>query len=152
MFVSNRRIVGYSGFVACFKFNVTAQAKGNKPHSAFIDSTIRLHLLQKVAAILQYHHQLNINKNENCSIHIIKPGHKIKIREGNVLDSERLMLCAKSYLKSNLIPMTPEEFNLTIEEHQKWISHFLEGKNDWLLMAEFEGQIIGNIDLTIRHR
>jgi len=84
--------------------------------------------------------------------HTIKTGNEITIREAETSDSKSLIDCIKSYLKSNLIPLTPEEFNPTIEEHEKWISKFKNGKNDLLLVAELNGQIIGNIDLTIHHR
>lgn len=86
------------------------------------------------------------------SIHLTKSGKEILIREAKSSDSKSLIDCIKSYLKSNFIPLTPEEFNPTIEEQEKWINKFLTGKNDLLLVAEYDGQIIGNIDLTIHHR
>ena len=88
----------------------------------------------------------------NSSIHTTKSGQNITIREAKVSDSKSFIECVKSYLKINLIPLTPEEFNLTIDEHQQWINKFLNGKNDLLIVAEYNGQIIGNIDLTIHHR
>lgn len=84
--------------------------------------------------------------------HKTKLGKEIIIREATPSDAKSLIDCIRSYLKSNFIPMTPEEFNPTIEEHEKWIKKFIDGKNDLLLVAEHEGQIIGNIDLTIHHR
>ncbi len=86
------------------------------------------------------------------SKHIIKSGKQIQIREAVSSDSEKMIDCIKSYLKSNLIPLTDEEFNPTIEEHEKWITGFITGKNDLLLIAEIDGQIIGNIDLTANKR
>ena len=79
-------------------------------------------------------------------------GNKITIREGKISDSESLIECVKSYLKSNLIPLTETEFNEMTVNHKEWIKKFIEGKNDLLLVAEFDGKIIGNIDLMINGR
>ncbi len=84
--------------------------------------------------------------------HKTKSGIEIVIREAKPSDSKGFIGCIKSYLKSNFIPLTPEEFNLIIEEQERWISKFINGKNDLLLVAEHSGQIIGDIDLTIYHR
>jgi putative acetyltransferase len=84
--------------------------------------------------------------------HKTKLGNEIVIREADTSDSKNMIDCIKSYLKSCFIPLTTEEFNPTIEEQEKWISKFIEGKNDLLLVAEYNGQIIGNIDLTIHQR
>lgn len=84
--------------------------------------------------------------------HTIKGGKNILIREAKVSDSKSFILCVKSYLKNNFIPFTPEEYNLSIAEHQSWISKFLNAKNDLLLVAEYDGQIIGNIDLSTHNR
>jgi RimJ/RimL family protein N-acetyltransferase len=84
--------------------------------------------------------------------HKTKSGHEIVIREAKTCDAKDMIDCIKSYLKNNCIPLTPEEFNPTVEEHEKWISKFIIGKNDLLLVAEHSGKIIGNIDLTIHHR
>jgi|ERR1035437_1381012 RimJ/RimL family protein N-acetyltransferase len=84
--------------------------------------------------------------------HTTKSGKEFIIREASVLDSERMIDCIKSYLSSNFIPLKPEEFNPTIEEHEHWIRKFLIGKYDLLLVAVYNDQIIGNIDLTMHHR
>lgn len=84
--------------------------------------------------------------------HLTKSGFEIVVREAKLSDSASLIDCIKSYLKSNFIPLTPEEFHPTTEEHEKWIDKFIKGRNDLLLVAEYEGHIIGNIDLTVHHR
>jgi len=88
----------------------------------------------------------------NQTKHTTKLGNEIVIREAKLSDDKGLIDCIKSYLKSSFIPLTPEEFNPTKEEHENWINKFLNGKNNLLLIAEYNGQIIGNIDLTIHHR
>ena len=81
-----------------------------------------------------------------------KFGNEVVIREAKSSDANGLIDCIKTYLKSNFIPLTPEEFSPTLEEQEEWISNYIYGKNDLLLIAEHKGQIIGNIDLTIHHR
>jgi len=84
--------------------------------------------------------------------HTLKEGTNILIREAKASDSKSFILCVKSYLKSNFIPFGPEEYQLSLDEHQEWIRKFLKSKNDLLLVAEYEGQIIGNIDLSTHNR
>lgn len=79
-------------------------------------------------------------------------GNKIVIREGEITDSERLQKCVKSYLKSQLIPLTEVEFEEMAKNHKEWIQRFKDGKNNLLLVAEHNGQIIGNVDLMINNR
>ncbi|MFA8436608.1 MAG: N-acetyltransferase family protein [Marinifilaceae bacterium] len=86
------------------------------------------------------------------TIHTTKSGNEILVREAVTSDAVSLIACIKSYLKSNLIPLTGNEFNPSIEEQSKWIENFLTNRNDLLLVAEYKGQVIGNIDLTAGKR
>ena len=73
-----------------------------------------------------------------------KTGRQITIREGRIENSESLIKCVKSYLKSNQIPLTQDEFDEMAKGHKDWIKKFMDGRNDLLLVAEYDGQIIGN--------
>ncbi len=84
--------------------------------------------------------------------YITKSGKNIIIREVRTSDSKKIINCVKSYLKSGFIPLTPDEFNPTLNEQIQWINEHINGKNDLLLIAEYNSEIIGNIDLTINHR
>jgi len=81
-----------------------------------------------------------------------KQGTRITIREAKVSDSVELQKCVQSYLKSNLIPLTQSEFYELAKNQKEWIKKFTEGKNDLLLVAEYKGAIIGNIDLMVNGR
>lgn len=83
---------------------------------------------------------------------IDKQGKRILIREGRISDSKELKKCVKSYLKSNLIPLTDTEFDELAKNHEEWIQKFIDGKNDLLLIAEHDGMIVGNVDLMINGR
>ncbi len=67
-------------------------------------------------------------------------GNKIIIREGEITDSESLQKCVKSYLKSQLIPLTEVEFEEMAKNHKEWIQRFKDGKNDLLLVADYNGK------------
>lgn len=79
----------------------------------------------------------------------LKNGKKVLIREASTDDIENLFSCIRSYIpESDFIPKLPEEITLTPQKEEEWIKSFLQKDNSLLLVAEHEGQIIGNIDLT----
>ena len=79
----------------------------------------------------------------------LKNGKVVWIRQAEINDAEQLLSCIKEYItQSDYIPKFAEEITLTIEQEKEWIHSFLEHKNCLLLVAEYENQIIGNIDLT----
>jgi len=78
-----------------------------------------------------------------------KLGNEFLIREAKLSDSKKLIECVKSYLKSNFIPITKEEYNEFAIDNEKWMSKLINDKNNLLLVAEFDSKIIGNIDLTM---
>lgn len=79
----------------------------------------------------------------------LKNGCEITLRMARISDALPLIKTVKEYLAdSNYIPQSPEEFNMTLEQEQKWIHSFLEKDNSLLILAEFENRIIGNIDIN----
>lgn len=79
----------------------------------------------------------------------LKNGESILIREAVVRDAFALLEMVKNYLEdSPYIPKSTSEFQLTVAQEEVWIQSFLDAPNSLLLVAEFENQLIGNIDLT----
>lgn len=73
----------------------------------------------------------------------------VTIRQANSDDAEKLLNCIKTYVpQSDYIPKLEQEIKLTIEQANEWINSFLTNENSVLLIAEYENEIIGNIDLT----
>lgn len=73
----------------------------------------------------------------------------VLIREAVPDDAECLLETVKTYVKdSAYLLTTPEEFDLTADKEREWIQSFIEHDNSLLLVAECNGKIIGNIDLT----
>ena len=85
--------------------------------------------------------------------HKLKNGKTVLIRQAELDDAQNLLNCIKKYIpESEYIPKLKSEIKSSQEETKDWISSFLTRKNSLLLVAEFEGEIIGNIDLTGSNR
>lgn len=79
----------------------------------------------------------------------LKNGKLVVIRQAEINDAEQLLQCIKIYIpQSDFIPKLEQEIKLTLQQEKDWINSFLINDNSLLLVAEYENQIIGNIDLT----
>ena len=83
----------------------------------------------------------------------LKNNKKVTIRQAQIDDAEKLLNCLKTYIpQSDYIPKLGEEIRLTVEQEKAWIQSFMDQENSLLLVAEHEGEIIGNIDLSGNQR
>lgn len=83
----------------------------------------------------------------------LKNNKLVIIRQAQIEDAENLLNCIKTYIpQSEFIPKLEEEIKLTVEQEKDWINSFLIYDNSLLLVAEYENQIIRNIDLTGNRR
>jgi RimJ/RimL family protein N-acetyltransferase len=79
----------------------------------------------------------------------LKNGKFVLVREARLHDAPAILQMVKSYLdNSPYIPKSTSEFRMSLEQEEAWIQSFLDAPNSLLLVAEFENQMIGNIDLT----
>jgi ribosomal protein S18 acetylase RimI-like enzyme len=77
----------------------------------------------------------------------------VTIRQAETDDAEKLLNCVKTYVpQSEYIPKLQHEIKLSIEQEKDWILSFLTNENSLLLVAEYNSEIIGNIDLTGNRR
>lgn len=100
---------------------------------------------------------MRINTNEMKKIEDklfkLKNGKTVVIRPAETRDAEKLLECIKTYiLQSNYIPKLEQEIKLNVEQEIEWINSFIINNNSILLIAEYENQILGNIDLTGNRR
>ena len=80
---------------------------------------------------------------------LLKQEDAVMIREAQVEDAEALNQLIRTYLQdSDYIPLEVEEFTKTEEETKQWIISLQQASNSLLLVAEHNGQLIGNIDVT----
>jgi RimJ/RimL family protein N-acetyltransferase len=79
----------------------------------------------------------------------LKNNKVVLIRQAEISDAENLLQCLKKYVsQSEYLPKLEEEIKLTEDQEREWINSLQMHDNSLLLIAEFENQIIGNIDLT----
>ncbi|MPQ48250.1 GNAT family N-acetyltransferase [Marinifilum sp. N1E240] len=86
------------------------------------------------------------------SLHKTKSGKQILIREAVKSDANSLRNCILSYINGVTIPFTRDEFDKSDTEIEHWIEELNCNKNSLLLIAEINGEIIGNIDVTSSKR
>ena len=94
---------------------------------------------------MKKHHQLNFQRKNFT----LKSGNQITIRVPEKEEAQYLIDLKRAYLKNtSTIPLTLEEFPGDIEKETTLIDEYSKSKNGILLIAEFDGEFIGNIDLT----
>ncbi|WP_159090910.1 GNAT family N-acetyltransferase [Aquimarina aquimarini] len=82
-----------------------------------------------------------------------KLNYSILIREAVAQDAEQLLALKLEYISlSNTIPLFDYEYANTTEEETEHIQNFHKHPNSLLLVAEYNGELIGNIDLTASWR
>lgn len=79
-------------------------------------------------------------------------GQIVQIRKAKLSDAPGLISCIRAYLKDHFVPITPQEFQPSIQEQEQWIQSLNEKDTSLLLVAEVGSTIVGNIDLTAPSR
>ena len=106
--------------------------------------------------ILRIKRNRNFKKNHslpmtkfNPQIVTLKNQKQVVIRQAEAKDAEEFLHCLKTYIsQSQFIPKHNYEINLTVEQEVDWINSYLKNDNSILLVAEYENQLLGNIDVT----
>ncbi len=79
----------------------------------------------------------------------LKSGNSIKIRVAKVADAQNLLDLKRSYIKNTTsIPLQLVEYPNDLNKELSIIEQYLSSSNSILLIAEFDNEAIGNIDLT----
>lgn len=79
----------------------------------------------------------------------IKSGQSVLVRSANLKDALDLMNLKRSYIMNTTsIPLELHEYPVDLEKESQIISSYTTSSNSILLVAESEGKLIGNIDLT----
>jgi RimJ/RimL family protein N-acetyltransferase len=80
----------------------------------------------------------------------LKDGGKVLIRSAEENDVEQLLIQLTSVFEEAEYTATtyPEDSaDFTVEKEREWIKKFIDGDNNLLVVAEFDGQIVGSADL-----
>lgn len=77
----------------------------------------------------------------------------VTLRHVQAEDVEKLFKAITTYIpQSDYIPKFPNEIQQNVKQQQAWVTSFLEHDNALLIVAEYNDQIIGNIDITGHRR
>ncbi len=80
---------------------------------------------------------------------ILKNKESVQVRLAVPEDAAQLIETIQTYIRdSEHLVLTTTEFQPTLEKEMEWISSFLQSNNSLLLVAQKDGNIIGNIDLN----
>ena len=79
----------------------------------------------------------------------LKTGEQVILRMAEKADAQDLIDLKKDYIKNtSTLPWTLEEYPSDIENERALIQDYQKSANSILLVAEYENQLIGNIDIT----
>lgn len=87
--------------------------------------------------------------NMNSKIHQLKNGKSIFIRTPQLSEAEKLINLKRNYINgTTTIPLVLTEYPSSVDTEIQLIEDYQNSNNSILLIAEFEGEFIGNIDIT----
>ena len=79
----------------------------------------------------------------------VKSGKKNTVRAPEESEAQSLMDLKRGYIKNtSTLPWTLAEYPKDIGNELKLMKEYRESENSILLVAEYEGELIGNIDIT----
>jgi len=79
----------------------------------------------------------------------VKSGKQITIRIPEVKDAQAVLNLKREYIKNTTtLPLTLEEYPNDLKKEFHLIQEYEKSENSIFLIAEFKGELIGNIDLT----
>lgn len=78
----------------------------------------------------------------------LKDGREILLRHATVSDAVKVIEFVQGFVyEAEFVPMVEGEFNPTIEEEEALLKNYEERSNSLFLVAEYEGKIVGNINI-----
>lgn len=83
----------------------------------------------------------------------LKTGQIITVRNPRIDEAQQLLDLKRAYIKSTqTIPLTIDEYPNDSAHEEKLISEYNESQTSLLLIADYGGELIGNIDITASPR
>lgn len=85
--------------------------------------------------------------------HQIKNGLSVIIRTVRESDAEAYLTLGKSIMSEEIYSLTQtDELNLTVEQEREWLKSNIEDESHLIIVAETNGQVIGQLDFSNGHR
>lgn len=86
-------------------------------------------------------------------IYQLRDGRTVKIRSALERDAESYLTLGKSIMAEEIYTLTqPHELNFTIEQEANWIKSKIDNEFHLILVAEIDGEVIGQLDFSNGHR
>lgn len=83
----------------------------------------------------------------------LKDGREILLRHAAVSDAANIIEFVRGFVyEEEFVPLSEGEFNPTMEEEEAILKNYVERSNSLFLVAEFEGKIVGNINVDGNQR
>lgn len=83
----------------------------------------------------------------------LKDGREILLRHVAISDAQNVIDFVHGFVyEEEFVPLSEGEFNPTIEEEEAILKNYVERSNSLFLVAEFEGKIVGNINVDGNQR
>jgi RimJ/RimL family protein N-acetyltransferase len=83
----------------------------------------------------------------------LKNGIEITLREVLISDAARMIEYVQGFVyESEFVPLVEGEFNPTLEEEEKILQSYIIRENALFLVAEYDGNIVGNINIDGQSR
>ena len=81
--------------------------------------------------------------------HVLKSGKEIRVRELKRNEASKLIALKRSYIMGTTsLPLVLDEYPIDIAKEESIIENYNNSPNGLLLAAEYNDELIGNIDLT----
>jgi RimJ/RimL family protein N-acetyltransferase len=86
-------------------------------------------------------------------IYSLKDGRSVKIRAASELDAKAYLALGKSIMAEEIYTLTqPHELDITLEQEAQWIKSKIDNESHLILIAEVDGEVIGQLDFSNGHR
>ena len=83
----------------------------------------------------------------------LKDGREILLRHAAVSDAVNIIEFVRGFVyEEEFVPLSEGEFNPTLEEEEAVLGNYVGRSNSLFLVAEFEGKIVGNINVDGNQR
>ncbi|GHC59361.1 GNAT family N-acetyltransferase [Ulvibacter litoralis] len=83
------------------------------------------------------------------TFYTVKSGKQITVRSPLVADAQAILSLKRGYIENTTtLPLTLEEYPNNLKKESHLIEEYQNSTNSIVLIAEFEDELIGNIDLT----
>lgn len=84
---------------------------------------------------------------------VSKSGDNVVVRSAAEQDASAILSLAKSVIKEEIYQLTSAaEFKMTVDAEEKWIRSHFENPHHLILVAVFDGEIVGMLDFSNGHR